>query len=195
MKNTLEIYELIKQNTKAVVTFQEEEGPTPSIYVRSDYILEVMMYLRNDKELGFDNLMCQTGFHETEHSKLFWHQTFGVETEDAVEHSHEELRLFWHLYSYSNKHRVAIESSLPVGRPEIESVASIWKTADWLERETYDLLGIVFTGHPNLKRLMMPEDWEGFPLRKDYQTPTFYQNIDNSPSKITRSFQPKGKKK
>lgn len=191
--NTLEIYEQIKKNTKAVVYFQEEEGPTPSIYVRSDYILEVMNYLRNDEAMRFDSLMSQTGFHETENAKLFWHLYFDVDTGDNTEHSHEELRLFWHLYSYDQGHRVVVESSVPTGRPEIDSVTSIWKTANWLERETFDLLGIKFVGHPDMRRIMLPDDWEGFPLRKDYVTPLAYQSIDNTPSEITRSFQAKGK--
>jgi len=191
--NTLEIYEQIKKNTKAVVYFQEEEGPTPSIYVRSDYLLEVMNYLKNDDQLFFESLMSQTGFHETENSKLFWHLYFDVNIEEDGEHSHEELRLFWHLYSYRQGHRVVIESSVPIGKPEIASVASIWKGADWLERETYDLLGVKFIGHPDLRRIMLPPDWEGFPLRKDYISPLSYQTIDNTPSEITRSFQEKGK--
>ena len=191
--NTLEIYEQIKKSTKAVVHFQEEEGPTPSIYVRSDYLLEVMEFLRKDEAMCFESLMSQTGMHETESSKLFWHRYFDVPDNEEGEHSHEELRLFWHLYSYKNGHRVVIESSVPVGQPEISSVTSIWKGADWLERETYDLLGVKFLDHPDLRRIMLPEDWEGFPLRKDYVAPLSYQSIDNTPSDITKSFQPKGK--
>ncbi|MBU3915378.1 NADH-quinone oxidoreductase subunit C, partial [bacterium] len=182
--NTLEIFELIKKNTSAVVSFQEEDGPTPSIYVRSDHILEVMRFLFENRDLDFKVLMNQTGFHETEDAKLFWHSFFDVSKENTAEHGHEheELRLFWNLYSYTQKHRVTIESSVPVGKPEIESVTSVWSAADWLERETYDLLGVVFTGHPDLRRLMLPEDWEGHPLRKDYVSPLSYQGIDNSPS-------------
>jgi len=196
--NTLEIFELIKKNTDAVVSFQEEEGPTPSIYVRSDSILSVMNFLRETDELDFDVLMNQTGLHETESSKLFWHLFFDVSSESETEENHvqEEIRLFWHLYSYKNKHRVTIESSVPIGKPEIDSVVSIWKIADWLERETYDLLGVIFIGHPDLRRIMLPEDWVGHPLRKDYVAPTMYNSIDNTPSEITKSFQPqKGKKK
>ncbi len=190
--NTLQIFELIKENTDAMVSFQEE-GATPSIYVRSDGILPVMRYLREDEDMAFDVLMNQTGFHETEEAKLFWHLYFDVSQEQTDAHSHEEYRLFWHLYSYGQDHRVAIESSVPLGKPQIDSVTSIWKAADWLERETYDLLGIRFIDHPDLRRIMLPEDWIGHPLRKDYVNPTHYQNIDNSPSEITRSFKPTGK--
>ncbi len=193
--NTLEIYELIKKNTDAVVSFQEDEGPTASIYVRSDHLSIVMEYLYHDKKLDFKVLMNQTGFHETEGSRLFWHLHFNVSTEENESHTHEEFRLFWHLFSYANDHRVVIESSVPIGTPEIQTVTSLWKSANWLERETYDLLGIKFIGHPDLRRIMLPEDWIGFPLRKDYEMPTSYGDIDNSPSEITRSFQPNGKKK
>ena len=191
--NTLEIYELIKKNTKAVASFQEEEGPTPSIYIRADFILEVLRYLREDKDLAFEVLMSETAFHETEDSRLFWHVHFDVSKDQSEAHNHEELRLFYHLYSYSQSHRVVIESSVPIGNPKIDSVVSIWKGADWQEREVYDLLGVEFIGHPDLRRIMLPEDWEGHPLRKDYVMPTAYQTIDNSPSDITRSFQAKGK--
>ncbi|MCP4757441.1 MAG: NADH-quinone oxidoreductase subunit C [Proteobacteria bacterium] len=192
--NALEIFELVKKDTGAVVSFQEE-GPTPSIYVRSDHILPVMRYLRETEELSFDNLMNQTAYHETEDPKLFWHLFFDVSQEDAEDHSHEELRLFWNIYSFAHHHRLTVESSIPIGRAEIDSVTSIWKSADWLERETYDLLGIRFLGHPDLRRIMLPDDWEGYPLRKDYVNPLSYQGVDNSPSEITKSFQPKGKKK
>ncbi len=191
--NTIGIYELIRERTKAVASFQEVEGPTPSIYVRADFLLEVMRFLKEDEELKFEVLMSQTAFHETEDSKLFWHLHFDAPQDENEPTSHEELRLFWHLFSYTHDHRVTIESSIPIGRPVIDSVTSIWKGADWLERETYDLLGIEFKGHPDLRRIMLPEDWEGFPLRKDYTAPTIYQDIDNTPSGITRSFQAKGK--
>ncbi len=191
--NTIGIYELLKEKTNVVASFQEVEGPTPSIYVRSDFLLEAMRFLKEDEELKFEILMNQTAFHETEDSKLFWHLYFDAPKDQDESHSHEELRLFWHLYSYTHYHRVVIESSIPIGNPVIDSVTSIWKGADWLERETYDLLGIQFEGHPDLRRIMMPEDWEGYPLRKDYVNPTAYQSIDNTPSEITRSFQPKGK--
>ena len=191
--NTIGIYELIKEKLDIVASFQEVESPTPSIYVRSDFILQTMKFLKENEELKFEVLMNQTAFHETEDSKLFWHLHFDAPKDQTDAHSHEELRLFWHLYSYTHFHRVVIESSIPVGAPVIDSVTSVWKGANWLEREIYDLLGIEFKGHPDLRRIMLPEDWEGFPLRKDYTTPTSYRDIDNTPSEITRSFQAKGR--
>jgi NAD(P)H-quinone oxidoreductase subunit J len=62
--------------------------------------------------------------------------------------------------------------------PRCPSVYWIWKTADWQERETFDMYGIIYEGHPNLKRILMPEDWIGYPMRKDYVTPDFYELQD-----------------
>ncbi|WP_268836082.1 NAD(P)H-quinone oxidoreductase subunit J [Synechococcus sp. Nb3U1] len=73
---------------------------------------------------------------------------------------------------------VRVQVKLPRQDPRLPSVYWIWKSADWQERETYDMYGIVFEGHPNLKRILMPEDWVGWPLRKDYITPDFYELQD-----------------
>jgi NAD(P)H-quinone oxidoreductase subunit J len=73
---------------------------------------------------------------------------------------------------------VRIKCFLPRDNPRVASVYWIWKSADWQERECYDMYGIVYEGHPNLKRLLMPEDWEGYPLRKDYISPDFYELQD-----------------
>ncbi|MGK7911147.1 MAG: NAD(P)H-quinone oxidoreductase subunit J [Synechococcus sp.] len=71
-----------------------------------------------------------------------------------------------------------IKVFVPREDPRVPSVYWIWKTADWQERETYDMYGIVYEGHPNLKRILMPEDWVGWPMRKDYVTPDFYELQD-----------------
>jgi NAD(P)H-quinone oxidoreductase subunit J len=73
---------------------------------------------------------------------------------------------------------IRIKVFLPRDNPKVPSVYWIWKAADWQERESYDMYGILYEGHPNLKRLLMPEDWVGWPLRKDYVSPDFYELQD-----------------
>ncbi|MCG8368195.1 MAG: NAD(P)H-quinone oxidoreductase subunit J [Pseudanabaenales cyanobacterium] len=89
---------------------------------------------------------------------------------------------FYHLIKVSDDadkpEEVRLKVFLPRDNPSIPSVYWIWKSADWQERESYDMYGIVYEGHPNLKRLLMPEDWVGWPLRKDYISPDFYELQD-----------------
>jgi len=94
----------------------------------------------------------------------------------------EELVSFYHLIKISDDadkpEEVRVKVFLPRDNPTVSSVYWIWKSADWQERETYDMFGIVYEGHPNLKRILMPEDWVGWPLRKDYISPDFYELQD-----------------
>jgi NAD(P)H-quinone oxidoreductase subunit J len=93
-----------------------------------------------------------------------------------------ELVSFYHLIKLSDNadrpEELRVKVFLPRDNPTVPSVYWIWKAADWQERETYDMYGIVYEGHPNLKRLLMPEDWVGWPLRKDYISPDFYELQD-----------------
>ena len=78
------------------------------------------------------------------------------------------FEVVYHVQHIAGKQRLRIKARLPGGNPEIESIVSVYRSADWYERETFDLFGIRFLNHPDLRRIMMPEDWEGYPLRKDY---------------------------
>lgn len=110
---------------------------------------------------GFNYLQCQGGYDLGPGKELvsFYHL---IKVEDNVTDP-EEVRL---------------KVFLPRDNPKVPSLYWIWKGADWQERETYDMYGIIFEGHPNLKRLLMPEDWVGWPLRKDYISPDFYEIQD-----------------
>lgn len=94
----------------------------------------------------------------------------------------KELVSFYHLVKVSDNcdkpQEVRLKVFLPRENPVIPSVYWIWKAADWQERECYDMYGIIYEGHPNLKRILMPEDWIGWPLRKDYISPDFYELQD-----------------
>ncbi|MEL6382291.1 MAG: NAD(P)H-quinone oxidoreductase subunit J [Cyanobacteria bacterium J06626_18] len=110
---------------------------------------------------GFNYLQCQGAYDEGPGKQLvsFYHLTKVADNADRP----EELRL---------------KVFLPRKSPKVPSVYWIWKAADWQERESYDMYGIDYEGHPNLKRLLMPEDWVGWPLRKDYVSPDFYELQD-----------------
>ncbi|MCL1470489.1 NAD(P)H-quinone oxidoreductase subunit J [Argonema antarcticum] len=94
----------------------------------------------------------------------------------------QDLVSFYHLIKVSDyadrPQEVRVKVFLSRENPRVPSVYWIWKTADWQERESYDMYGIIYEGHPNLKRILMPEDWVGWPLRKDYISPDFYELQD-----------------
>jgi len=116
--------------------------------VRRERIVEICTFLRDDPGLRFDFAMDLTG----------------------VDYLGEEPRfeVVYHLYSLEKKHRVRIKTRVPEEDPVIDSVIPVWAGMDWYEREAYDMYGIVFRNHPNLKRILMYESFVGYPLRKDY---------------------------
>ncbi|HDR7417626.1 TPA: NADH-quinone oxidoreductase subunit C [Bacillus cereus] len=118
----------------------------PTLVVNPEKYYEVMESLRFHEGLAFDYM---SELHAT----------------DFVTH----MEVYVHLFSYGKKQSVAVKVKLDREAPQVESVTALWKGADWPEREAYDLLGIVFKGHPNLTRILMPDDWVGYPLRKDYE--------------------------
>ncbi|MDZ4683925.1 MAG: NADH-quinone oxidoreductase subunit C [Planctomycetaceae bacterium] len=144
----------------------------PWIEVAPAAIREVCEYLRDDAETEFDTIndLCGVDCLETDAKK-----------KNPVE---PHVEVVYHLYSYSKKHFGKLKVKLPrwqdgvAGQiPSVPSVASVWSVADWHEREAYDLVGINFDDHPNLKRILCPEDWEGHPLRKDYVFPLEYHGV------------------
>lgn len=127
-----------------------------SIEVEPQNWASVAEILKNDADLTFDSLMCLSGFDMGES---------------------DILGIAYHFYSMDKRHDLEVIIQTPKENPSIPSVANIWRAADWHEREAYDLYGIVFEGHPDLKRILLPDDWEGHPLRKDYVQPETYQGI------------------
>lgn len=89
----------------------------------------------------------------------------------------DHFEVVYHLFSYPKRETIVLKVRADRADPAVPSVAAVWPAADWMERETFDLLGIRFEGHPNLKRILLPEDWAGHPLRKDYQEPAEYAGM------------------
>lgn len=144
----------------------------PWIEVAAPAIADVCEFLRSDSLLKFEALSDLTAAD--------WLETDPKKKNPCEPH----LEVVYHLYSYSQKHYCKLKVKLPrwkdgvVGTiPDLPSVARVWDIADWHEREAFDLVGINFTGHPNLHRILCPEDWEGHPLRKDYEFPLEYHGV------------------
>ncbi|MBK8947082.1 MAG: NADH-quinone oxidoreductase subunit C [Ignavibacteriae bacterium] len=133
---------------------------------------EVCTFLRDDEKLQFDNLMNLSGVDDNNAKK------------EKDENGNEKLvgrtlSVYYHLESMKLNHKLNLKVSVAIENPEVESVESIWKSADWHEREAFDMFGIKFLNHPNLIRILMPYDWEdgSYPLRKDFETPEFYNGM------------------
>ena len=150
------------------------EALDPWIEVTADGLLEVCRHLRDEPSLAFDYLNCITcvDYLHTDEKKA------------AKAKWEPHLELVYHLFSMQHKHSLVLKVNLPrwlndrAGElPEVPSVAGVWSTADWHEREVYDLSGVRFAGHPNLRRILCPDDWVGHPLRKDYEMPLEYHGI------------------
>jgi len=132
----------------------------PALVVHRDFLLSICTELKDNPDTWFDFLSCISAvdYGET--------QGFGV---------------VYHLASIPHKNQLTLKVKLGNERgeqlPWVDSVSEIWRTAEWHEREAFDLIGIYFKGHPDLRRILLPDDWQGYPLRKDYQDPEYYHGI------------------
>lgn len=127
---------------------------------------EIAKFLRDDQELRFDTMMCLSGIHYPDQNLL---------------------AIACHLNASEKGSKLAIKVKVPEDNPVIDSVESVWKTADWHEREAYDMFGIEFKGHPDMRRILCPDDWEGHPLRKDYVPQDSYQGITTKYTEVEES--------
>lgn len=130
------------------------DGFLPFALVNSSKIAEVCEFLKDDDDLKFDFLSNLGG------------RDLG-----------EQFEVFYMLYSYNRRHSFTIKTRTTRDNPHVPTVAGVWRAAEWHERETFDMFGIVFDGHPDLRRILLPSDWEGYPLRKDYVYPESYGGI------------------
>jgi NADH-quinone oxidoreductase subunit C len=140
-----------------VASFPHEKHPR--IHLNAEHWREIAEFLLNDPALRLDWLASLSGV-------------------DYV--ADGQMCCVYDLYSFELRHRFAIKVFTPRASPSIPSVADFWPAADWQEREVYDMLGIDFPGHPDLRRILLADDWEGFPLRKDYVFPREYHGIPGS---------------
>ena len=135
----------------------DENASPKAISIERGDLISVMNFLLNDPIAYFDMLSCVTGVDNGPEAKT--------------------IDIVYNLYSIPFDHHLMIKVTLPRDKPEVQSVCSIWRTANWHEREIFDLFGVHFLNHPDLRRILLPADWEGHPLRKDYKHQDYYRNV------------------
>ncbi|MBI5639876.1 MAG: NADH-quinone oxidoreductase subunit C [Nitrospirae bacterium] len=145
----IEIAERLKERFPADILHIKEFRGQVSVTLRKDRIVEICRYLHDEPDLSFDYLTDVCGV-------------------DYLGKKEKRFEVVYHLYSIRHRHMIRLKAEVSEKDPYIDSVMPVWVGADWHEREAYDLFGIVFKGHRDLRRILMPEDWEGHPLRKDY---------------------------
>ena len=155
-----EIIELLKQHETESVVSAVADGPYPHVVLKAERLVEVAGFLKTDPRLRLDLLRCI--------SAIDWPAKNNIE-------------LAYDLISTSLGHAFAMKVVLDRPNPQVESVSGVWPAAEWHEREAFDLMGVMFVHHPDLRRILMPEDWPGHPLRKDYQDIVEYKGLKFKP--------------
>jgi len=179
-----EIHELLRHEFGDSILEYQAEAAQPWALVEPAELARVARFLREDARLEFDRLNCLSGvdyegYDETgkgRHRPIAKYEEDGT-TQTVGDPATGELGVVYHLHSMRHDHRFVLKVHLPRDAAWVPTVSHLWPTALWGERETFDMYGIEFEGHPDHRRILLPEDWEGHPLRKDYQMPVMYHDI------------------
>jgi len=155
---TNEIHEKLKAQFGDAVGPLSEPKVDPFAMVQGDRIVDVCRWLKNTPGVELD--LCE------DLTALDWPRKNVIE-------------VVYHLFSYKHRQGIILKVETDRAAPVVSTVEGVWKAANWLEREVYDLFGVSFTGHPDLRRVMLPDDWVGHPLRKDYQESGGFHGIPN----------------
>ncbi len=150
----LAIYQRLKDQFGDQILEIVDRKTDPYCVIAPDAVVEVARFMRDDPEIAMDCLSNQSG----------------VDYKDRME-------VVYHLFSYAKRHGAVLKVKLPRENPAVETVEKLWSSANWMEREIFDLIGVNFTGHSDLRRILLPEDWVGHPLRKDFVEPLEYHGI------------------
>ena len=150
------VLEKLEADHAEALLAQDENRGTVVVVVRKEQAYAVLEYLKTDPELAYNYLVDVTAVDNSQ-----------MESE-LIQFDYARFMVVYQLYSYQGQCRVRVKVPVHESDLSIPSVTGLWRGANWLERETYDMFGIHFEGHPDLRRILMPDDFEGHPLRKDY---------------------------
>lgn len=150
------VLQKLQANYADALLAHEETRDGAAVVVGKDDAYALLEYLKTDAELAYTYLVDVTA---VDNSQL---------EPELVKYDYARFMVVYHLYSYGGHCRLRVKVPVHERDLRVRSVTSLWRCANWLERETYDMFGIAFEGHPALRRILMPDDFEGYPLRKDY---------------------------
>ena len=172
MNTDIQVRDFLQKNFGDAILKQSSFADEESYLVKADSLFEICRALLQETKLDVKYLADITSVDWLDHRM-------------AADGRYEVV---YNLYSLKNQYRFFLKVHLPEDDPTIDSLTSLWQGANWMEREVYDLMGIKFTGHPNLERILTAEDMEGHPLRRDYpltyEIPQFSHNKDRPPEVI-----------
>ncbi|MGH3545700.1 MAG: NADH-quinone oxidoreductase subunit C [Mycobacteriales bacterium] len=160
-----------------------------TLHLRPDTVLTVCTALRDDPALRFELCSSVSG---VDYLDATTGTDSATDAEIAVSAAATRLHVVYHLTSMTYRRRIRLEAAVTARQPHVPSVTSVYPTVDWQERETYDMFGVVFDGHPALTRILMPDDWDGYPQRKDYPlggVPVEYKGAQIPPPDNRRAYQ------
>jgi NADH-quinone oxidoreductase subunit C len=166
MKTPAEIFEILQKNFPDDILKTQLEVLNPYVVVRPESIQRIAAFLKESPDLVFDSLMCLSGVDYK-----------GAKGEE------DRIEVVYHLSSMLFRHYVVLKVATSRVDAIVPSVEKVWGIANWHEREAYDMFGIRFEGHGDLRRILCPDDWEGYPLRKDYQQPETYLGMPVAPAR------------
>ena len=179
--DTSSLIELVTNRFPAAVSSSHTYRGDETVVLRREFLLEVARLLKDDPALKMNFLMDLTAvdystFGQSPAPAFF--ASSGVSVRPSSQIPDEDpwpgppngarFVVVYHFFSTEHKHRLRLVVPVEESQPELDSLTSLWAGADWLEREAWDMFGIRFQGHPDLRRILMYEEFEGFPLRKDY---------------------------
>jgi len=157
-----DILKKLEEKFPGKVKRSQLEVVDPFLVVATSSIADIGLWLRDERDLAFDTLHCLSG----------------------VDYPKEEkMEVVYHLSSLKHRHWIVLKVETPREGAKVPTVERVWRTANWHEREAYDLFGIVFEGHSDPRRILLPDDWEGHPLRKDWVWPEEWHGIPVKPGK------------
>jgi NADH-quinone oxidoreductase subunit C len=152
--NPQEIAALLAEKFGDRILESKPEDMNPWSAVDPASILDICAFIRSDNRLEMDHLELLGGVDYADH-----------------------VEVIYVVYSMKHHHRYTLKCRMPREEPHLSTVESIWLVANWHEREAFDMFGVVFDGHSDMRRILCPDDWEGYPLRKDYKAPESYQDM------------------